>query len=53
VRLARTRGAPWTDIGQSLGVSKQAAHERYGRARSRPARRPGQVGALPPPVQGI
>jgi DcmR-like sensory protein/histidine kinase-like protein len=31
VRLARTRGAPWTDIGQSLGVSKQAAHERYGR----------------------
>ncbi len=37
VRLARTRGAPWTDIGQSLGVSKQAAHERYGRLRSRPA----------------
>jgi hypothetical protein len=35
VRLARTRGAPWTDIGQSLGVSKQAAHERYGRARTR------------------
>ncbi len=52
VRLARTRGAPWTDIGQSLGVSKQAAHERYGRARSRPVRRPGQVGPLPPPVQG-
>ncbi len=52
VRLARTRGAPWTDIGQSLGVSKQAAHERYGRARSRPTRRPGQVGPLPPSVQG-
>jgi hypothetical protein len=52
VRLARTRGAPWTDIGHSLGVSKQAAHERYGSARSRPARRPGQVGPLPPPVQG-
>ncbi|MGH3688229.1 MAG: anti-sigma factor RsbA family regulatory protein [Pseudonocardiaceae bacterium] len=33
VRLARTRGASWTDIGQSLGVSKQAAHERYGRLR--------------------
>ncbi|HJT04113.1 MAG TPA: anti-sigma factor RsbA family regulatory protein [Pseudonocardiaceae bacterium] len=54
VRLARTRGAPWTDIGQSLGVSKQAAHERYGRARGR---RPsgsglaGRVGPLPP-VQG-
>ncbi|MGH3780948.1 MAG: anti-sigma factor RsbA family regulatory protein [Pseudonocardiaceae bacterium] len=53
VRLARTRGAPWTDIGHSLGVSKQAAHERYGRARSRPTRRPGQVGPLPPPVQGM
>ncbi len=52
VRLARTRGAPWTDIGQSLGVSKQAAHERYGRVRSRPARRPGQVGPLLPPVPG-
>ncbi|MFN2478878.1 MAG: anti-sigma factor RsbA family regulatory protein [Pseudonocardiaceae bacterium] len=52
VRLARTRGAPWTDIGQSLGVSKQAAHERYGRARSRPTKRTGQVGPLPPPVQG-
>jgi hypothetical protein len=50
--LARTRGAPWTDIGQSLGVSKQAAHERYGRARSRPTKRSGQVGPLPPPVQG-
>jgi hypothetical protein len=52
VRLARTRGAPWNDIGQSLGVSKQAAHERYGRARSRPDKRSSQVGPLPPPVQG-
>ncbi|MGH3868720.1 MAG: anti-sigma factor RsbA family regulatory protein [Pseudonocardiaceae bacterium] len=44
VQLARTRGAPWADIGQSLGVSKQAAHERYGRARSRPAGDPGLPG---------
>jgi hypothetical protein len=54
VRLARTRGAPWTDIGQSLGVSKQAAHERYGRARGRRAAGsglPGHMGPLPP-VQG-
>jgi hypothetical protein len=54
VRLARTRGAPWTDIGQSLGVSKQAAHERYGRARGRrtgSSGLPGPVGPLPP-VQG-
>lgn len=51
VRLARTRGAPWTDIGQSLGVSKQAAHERYGRARLRRpggAGLPGHAGPLPP-----
>jgi hypothetical protein len=58
VRLARTRGAPWTDIGQSLGVSKQAAHERYGRPQrgqpnqgSRSTARPGlpdRVGPLPP-----
>ncbi len=53
VRLARTRGAPWTEIGHSLGVSKQAAHERYGRARRRRVGRelPG-VGPLPP-VQGM
>jgi anti-sigma regulatory factor (Ser/Thr protein kinase) len=53
VRLARTRGAPWTEIGHSLGVSKQAAHERYGRARRRRVGRelPGHVGPLPP-VQG-
>ena len=53
VRLARTRGAPWTEIGHSLGVSKQAAHERYGRARRRRVGRelPGHLGPLPP-VQG-
>lgn len=54
VRLARTRGAPWNDIGQSLGVSKQAAHERYGRTRSRPPGPDfrGRIGPLPP-VQGM
>jgi hypothetical protein len=54
VRLARTRGAPWTDIGQSLGVSKQAAHERYGRTRGRRAGGSGLPGAVRPlpPVQG-
>jgi hypothetical protein len=51
VRLARTRGAPWTDIGQSLGVSKQAAHERYGRTHSRPTSDPGRPGHSPPPGQ--
>ncbi|MGH3848871.1 MAG: ATP-binding protein, partial [Pseudonocardiaceae bacterium] len=54
VRLARTRGAPWTDIGQSLGVSKQAAHERYGRARNRPTGGPALPGhaSPPPPIPG-
>ncbi|MEO7196796.1 MAG: anti-sigma factor RsbA family regulatory protein [Pseudonocardiaceae bacterium] len=54
VRLARTRGAPWTDIGQSLGVSKQAAHERYGRARNRPTGGPAVPGrpSPPPPIPG-
>ncbi len=54
VRLARTRGAPWTEIGHSLGVSKQAAHERYGQARRRRVDRqlPGHVGPLPP-AQGM
>lgn len=50
VRLARTRGAPWNEIGHSLGVSKQAAHERYGQARRRRAGQelPGRIGPLPP-----
>ena len=53
VRQARTRGVSWTDIGQSLGVSKQAAHERYGRACNRPAGGPDVVDhGGPPPVEG-
>lgn len=28
-RLARCRGAKWSEIGHALGVSRQAAHERY------------------------
>lgn len=40
VALARNRGARWTDIGRALGVSKQAAHERYGSNRQRGGRAP-------------
>ncbi len=54
VRLARTRGAPWNEIGQSLGVSKQAAHERYGGLRQRQATRGSRpTGPEPlPPIRG-
>lgn len=31
VRLARRDGATWTDIGHWLGVSAQAASQRYGK----------------------
>ena len=32
VAAAREYGASWTSIGQVLGVTKQAAWERYGRS---------------------
>jgi hypothetical protein len=28
--IARAHGASWLDIGNSLGVTRQAAHQRYG-----------------------
>jgi len=31
VGAARMAGASWSQIGAALGVSRQAAHERYGR----------------------
>jgi len=30
VARAREAGVPWSMIGTALGVSRQAAHERYG-----------------------
>lgn len=32
VALARSNGASWTEIGQNVGTSKQAAAQRYGKA---------------------
>jgi hypothetical protein len=31
VRLARERGWSWEQIGDALGVSRQAVHAKYGR----------------------
>ena len=31
VSAARAAGVPWSTIGDALGVSKQAAQQRYGR----------------------
>jgi len=33
VRSAREAGLTWATIGEVLGVTKQAAHERFGRSR--------------------
>jgi hypothetical protein len=30
VKSARDKGAPWTDIADALGVSRQAVQQRYG-----------------------
>ncbi len=45
VTMARQRGARWTEIGRALGVSKQAAHERYGGTRRRGAGRDNGIDA--------
>lgn len=34
VQLARERGLSWTEIGHALGVSRQAAWERFSRGRA-------------------
>lgn len=33
VALARGHGATWTELGRALGVTRQAAQQRFGRPR--------------------
>lgn len=35
VELVRQAGATWEDIGEALGISRQAARERFGKPRQR------------------
>ncbi len=35
VRLARAEGRTWTEVGEAFGVSKQAAHARWGSAKGK------------------
>jgi hypothetical protein len=41
VRRARELGWSWQQIAVALGISKQAAHQRFGRGERRPRRGPG------------
>lgn len=34
VEEARKAGATWEQVGEALGITRQAAHERYGKVRS-------------------
>lgn len=35
IELVRNAGATWEQIGDELGISRQAARERYGKLRAR------------------
>lgn len=35
VQMMREAGATWEDIGEALGISRQAARERFGKPRQR------------------
>jgi hypothetical protein len=57
---ARTAGASWTEIGRALGISKQAAQQKYGdavresrKARYAAAEIAGQLDALEPEPQHV
>ena len=51
VDAARTMGATWQEIGTALGVSKQAAQQRFGGKGNTPDRGPGHSTIPFPPTE--
>jgi hypothetical protein len=45
----RLHGASWTDIGAELGISKQAAHERFAKSAGLLDKLDTAAGRTPPP----
>jgi hypothetical protein len=45
VRIARSRGLTWSEVGRALGISRQAAWERFNRPRADEQAEVSQLGA--------